>query len=638
MSLLSPGARQLPLRHLSIRVPWNDTDWTGRVCCKPGENVSCLILPRVRETRDDPKEIALAGRAWMDLDEGQFPACVSERGAFMASYSYSRKLSHPYSKSSDAHAHFLPTPFRYPPYAAPCIPFNWMLKEGYAEKVKTFDLGFVLELEEQAHKAMGFETNWVQTKHNQLVMLDTFFSAFQPQRSLCFFYAKRTPLVDDPRRVMIGAGWVSHVGEAVEYLYSEKKQHDSVIWERAVQHSIRPDFKDGFLLPYHEVLTYLGEHPDEDPTPYVAFVPDDQFWSFSFTSEQVTNDGAIASLLACAKALENIAKIVPGPWDKVRSWIDARLNELWRMRGPCPGLGSALTAFGVANGTLLANELELQLAGCEDLDPWPVADGLLRAPESQAPELRRYVSRTTSLKWQSLPEERRALLKLLSRFELTPEQATRYYIHEDKIRADLRIAVVDGDLLANPYLLYELDRVAPDPIGLATVDRGLYPDGSVRERYPIPPPSRLEDATDPRRVRAFVVRELEQAAANGHTLQPRAQVVSQIRELEVQPPCPVDGDLMAVVEPSFGSVVRTVEMSDHGAAYQLERLSQMGQIIRSAVDRRLMAKRHLAAIPWRQRLDDLFKGPAPADDPQEQLAVRRKRPRWRSCSPRASLC
>lgn len=620
MTKLSTGARQFPLRHISIRVPWNDTDWTGRVCCKPGDNISCLILPHIRETRDDTKETLLSGRSWLDLDDGQFPACMSERGAFMAPYSYSRTLSHPYSRTSQAHGHFLPTPFRYPPYAASCIPFNWMLKEGYEEKAKALELGFVPDLEQQAHAAMGFETKWVQTKRNQLVMLDTFFSALQPQKSLCFFYAKRTPLVDDPRRVLIGVGWVTHVGDAVEYQYSERKQHDSMIWERAIQHSIRPDFKDGFLLPYHEVLSYLGAHPDQDPTPYVAFVPDDQFWSFSFTSEHVTNDGAIASLLACARALENITRIVPGPWERVRSWIDTRLNELWRMRGPCPGLGSALTAFGITNGTLLANELELLLASRENLDPWPVADALLRQPETQSPELKQYVSRTTSLKWQSLPDERRSLLKLLSRFELTPAQAARYYVHEDKARADLRIEVADNELIANPYLLYELDRVAPDPIGLATIDRGLYPDASQRARYPMPLASRLEDATDPRRVRAFVVRELEEAATGGHTLLPRAQVISQIREQDVQPPCPVDGDLMAVVEPSFGSVVRAVQMADRKPAYQLERLSQMGRIIQSAVNRRLVGKRHVVTVPWRQRLDGIFGGQAPADDEQEQLA------------------
>ena len=93
MIKLSTGARQLPLRHLSIRVPWTDTDWTGRMCLRPGDNTSCLILSRIRETRADAKEAALASQPWKDLDETQLPACVSERGAFMAPQSFSRTLT-----------------------------------------------------------------------------------------------------------------------------------------------------------------------------------------------------------------------------------------------------------------------------------------------------------------------------------------------------------------------------------------------------------------------------------------------------------------------------------------------------------------------------------------------------------------
>ena len=32
----------LPLRHLSIRVPWHDSGWDGRVCQNPTANTSCL--------------------------------------------------------------------------------------------------------------------------------------------------------------------------------------------------------------------------------------------------------------------------------------------------------------------------------------------------------------------------------------------------------------------------------------------------------------------------------------------------------------------------------------------------------------------------------------------------------------------
>ena len=42
-----------PLRHVSIRVPWHDTGWDGRVCKDPRLNGACLKLKRIAENRDD---------------------------------------------------------------------------------------------------------------------------------------------------------------------------------------------------------------------------------------------------------------------------------------------------------------------------------------------------------------------------------------------------------------------------------------------------------------------------------------------------------------------------------------------------------------------------------------------------------
>ena len=33
-----------PLKHISIRVPWHDTGWDGRVCAAPRLNGACLKL------------------------------------------------------------------------------------------------------------------------------------------------------------------------------------------------------------------------------------------------------------------------------------------------------------------------------------------------------------------------------------------------------------------------------------------------------------------------------------------------------------------------------------------------------------------------------------------------------------------
>ena len=467
---------------------------------------------------------------------------------------------------------------------------------------------------------MGFSTSWVQTKHNQLVMLDTFFSAIQPQKSLCFIYAKRVPLVEDSRRVIIGVGWVEHVGNSAEYRYKEKGKIDSVLWERPVQHSMRPKFKDGFLLPYHEVLEHLNLHPEEDPSKFVAFAPDEHFWSFSYASEHVTNDGAIASLLSCNKALDNIRKVVEGPWDRVKMWIDHRLNELWSMRGPYPGLGAALHAFGVRHGNLMAHEIERLVADAKKDDPWGIVEKLIGKPADFPKDMSKFVTGTIGRKWKALPPERLTLLKLLSRFELTNEQAACYYVKEDKRRGDFRIDVNDSQLIENPYLLYEADRLTPDSVSLAVIDRGVFPSDTLREEFPLPEPSRVEDPLDERRVRAFTVRQLERAADLGHTLLPRKDVISQIRDLDVQPPCPLDSDMMVLAEEIFDPEIVKLSMSDESAAYQLKRLSDTGAIIRKAATNRLKGRRHQADINWRERLDELFDGPAPSEDAQEQAA------------------
>ena len=63
------GARQLPTMHVSVRVPWHDGRWSGKICGKPRGNTSCLVLPRIAETKDDDFETKHAGTDW---DAGRY--------------------------------------------------------------------------------------------------------------------------------------------------------------------------------------------------------------------------------------------------------------------------------------------------------------------------------------------------------------------------------------------------------------------------------------------------------------------------------------------------------------------------------------------------------------------------------------
>lgn len=258
MRSLSLGARRLPTHHVTIRVPWHDSGWVGSVCSNPLGNTSCLILPRIGEGKRDDVETRCAGRRLDDLDPEDIPPCLGERVSFMAPFEISRTMTHPYSRTSpDLYGHFAPTRFVQPAYSAACVPFRWMLREtvegdpkkgnpGLAEQLK---LGWMPDREPD----LDFDSAWVQERDNQLAMLDTFFGGLRPEESLCFFYAKRTPLSEQSRRVIVGVGRALSVSQATEYAYTVADPAlRCVVWEHNIGHSIRPGFGDGFLFPYQD--------------------------------------------------------------------------------------------------------------------------------------------------------------------------------------------------------------------------------------------------------------------------------------------------------------------------------------------------------------------------------------------------
>lgn len=604
-----------PLRHISIRVPWHDTAWDGRVCARPCLNADCVKLKRIAEGRDDAKEDAVAGQSINDLPEDKWPCCVAERVGFMAPFSYTKTAKHPYSRTSpDTHGHFAETPLRFPQYSAAAVPFAWTLRQA----MDTLGEEYCLDVDPQREPNLPFDTSWIQDHTNQRALLECFAEHLVPEKSLCFFYAKQVPFVEDTvaRRVLIGVGRVLHVSPLQEYNYTVSDLSGklrSVLWERMVQHSIRPDFKDGFLLPYHAAVDKADADPDFDPADIVALSPDDRLLEFSHVSQLVTNDGAISALLACADSLRKAKGVIPGPWDQCLDWIDARLGELWKIRGPYPGLGAALSAFGIELGNFVAQAV-IDRAG-ENADPWPLVQEMFDEPAEHLPaHLAKNIGSTLSATWKRLPDDRRALLKLVSRFEITREQAARIYVEEERQRAGIDIS--SKDILANPYAIYEITRLTADPISFSTIDRGVFPDEVVRLAHPLPEPSALDAGTDARRVRALTVKVLEDAAAAGNTLLPQDHVVLTIRDMAMEPPCDVNADLMAVAKDSFGTVVSEVPMANDSPALQLGRLAEMGSIIRTAIDKRIDGARLAVEADWRRLLDDHL-GPQDPDKVDE---------------------
>jgi AAA domain/UvrD-like helicase C-terminal domain len=611
-------ARMLPYRHLSVRVPWHDTGWEGSVCSDPLANAACLRLGRIAEGRDDLRELNLAGRSWEDIPEDDLPPCTAERAGFMSPRTRHVTKRHPYASWNEVYSKFQPTSYQVPAYSADCVPFRWMLRESAAEIADEYQLPYEPGLEEAVDSEASLNNpRWVQHAKNQQLLLGTFFSAVAPERSLFFVYAKESPLSGDPRRILIGAGRALNVGQTIPYVQNGDG-FGSVLWERVIRHSIRPSMEDGFLLPYHELLRMSAEE-DVDPEEHAVFVPEEFSIQFSYASEHVSHDAALSLLLALDRAVEKFAPLVAGAWAPVRKWLSDRVGEVWQARGPCPGLGSALSAFGIHEGVLLAFAAQSRVADNED--PWALVDNWLRDPTLE-PEASERVSSTLSRTWAAIPDSRRALLRLLSRFDLTVEQATRLYQETERQKAGIHVS--DAELLANPYLIYERERLALDPVAVGVVDRGVFPDDRIRHAHPLPEPSRVDDPVDPRRVRAQVIDVLEQAAVEGDSVRPQERVVQDIRDRPLQPGCPVSLDVMAVCAESLPPEVATVAMANGDPAYQLARLVQARQMIARQVNRRRTGARLSVRADWREVIDcHLPKMPAD-DGGDEELARQEK--------------
>jgi len=618
MRTLSPGAHRLPNHHITIRVPWHDGGWTGSVCTHPLENTSCLILPRIGEGKRDEVEMGYAGQPFDKIAAEDLPPCAGERASFMAPFELLRTMHHPYVRSSaETHGHFAPTRFVQPAYSAACVPYRWMLrknvegrkKNGESGLAEALNLGWTADREPK----LKFDTAWVQERGNQLALLDTFFGALRPEESLCFFYAKRTPLSEQSRRVIIGVGRALSVGQETEYEYSVAKPAlRCVLWERNVGHSIRPGFEDGFLFPYGKVLELAAKGCGIDPEEFVAFAPDEHFGAYSYGSELLTHDGAVASLIACAAVLHRIRGRIEGPWDSALRWIDMQLNRLWQARGAFPGLGSALSAFGYEwgfqHGSLLAYEIDLERerkggGG----NAWDLVDAMMKDPSRLDTPMAKLLSPSLCKGWKRLTAERRALLELLSRCAISEDQALRFYDATE--RTDAGIDVSDAQLLANPYLLFEQDRRSLAPIAFGAVDRGLFPDEAVRREFPVPQGSRIEDPADPRRVRALVADLLEEASEKGHTVLPCSWIIRRARDRALQPPCPLGENVLDASEDVFAPVIVRVGAEGEKASYQIDQMVECREIIRREVLGRKKGKPHTTEHDWRALVD---KGLGPA--------------------------
>ena len=513
------------VQHFSTRIPWKDNDYTGRVDDNPRFNMAAQIIPNIATARDFDFEEENKGRYYKDLEPYCMQHWITENAAFMSEETIDLFLVHIYSKDDKniKFQHLKDTIFQLEPYSFLMRPFSWLLKDNAKERSNYYNFYFDYEKNE---RMLDFSANWVSHGKSQKGIFDYFYSGIEPQKSLIFPYYKQVPFIEDSKRVIAGIGNIASKVNYHEYRSDGSSEDKHYIWETNLAHTIRNDGEEGFLMPYIELSEYAEKHPDFNIENVTLFGPTGFIEEFSYGAEWVSYDAAIDVLNQAKVVLKNISELGleranPRWANKQLDYIDLQLENVWNQRGIFPGLGSALSAFGVKYGFDIAKyidtsdhnlitELQLfftreKLIGIEKLD-----DSLAENKYNFSGLLKN--------------KDKTKYFELLSRINLSFDQAKNAW---EKFKDNA------NDIISNPYLLYELTRKEEEKnqITISQIDNAMFVNPYVDNKHPVEEPMKMITESDERRFRALVMFVLENAIDRGHTLLRYNDVIEEIEKL-----------------------------------------------------------------------------------------------------------
>jgi hypothetical protein len=507
---------------------WHDRGWDGRVCDDPAANTYCvgshsLLSDRLaREKRIDCERPCAA----LDADlPGYQPPCFWTSSAFASSAT--RTLHrHPFPQYRDDKQ----IEDELPPNSIYTWPFRLsMTHDSRDQHGKYFP-----DLDARIARYSG---------------------RLEVGRSLVFFYLNYDNPVsaDDYKYALVGCARLTDISGAGTFAFDadeiaklraskkDMKNFPTLNWALKLSHRGE---KQAVVLPYHSYIKHLAAHPeDEAKLEEIRVLVDEPALlpRFKYVSEQVHDDHALALLYKLRRALEcaqthGIAD-VDGQLDRIEGFI----ADCWADRGLYPGLGAIITALADlaegevqpdgGDGHALVSALKPTLGPGADL-----ADAVFELLGGKGPPAAPLVAHKRTLRNARLGfrdhEAREALLRKLALFTLTSRQIGRIlFPSADGIPAFGALALSDGDIAANPYLLAEsyvpatsepaedradLDREqrSDSAIDYAVIDIGMFPDDDHLE-----PHDELHDLTiaGPERLRAFAIEALRAAEALGHS-------------------------------------------------------------------------------------------------------------------------
>jgi hypothetical protein len=418
-----------------------------------------------------------------------------------------------------------------PPYSVCPSPYRWLREENFRSICEDERLN----IRESDIKSKEF--GWVFEADRQIELLRSFWGKLEKNRSLLFFYCNHgNPLDESLNRLLIGVSRITQIGPQRFFEKKPPNYPDQYpIWSRCVTH----DFKNqGFRLPYHEYV-----RAGHDPTNILCFVPEGAMLNFSYVAEHVSDDIAVGTLERLFQSVQTVKDEgrVPGEWDRHLQWLNDILSEVWKNRGPFPGIGSVLQYLGCESGTAFQREVLLPVS-VDGQNCWQFTRAILEGQRKC--EQARYAKtlEQAGKRWAAYSETRHNLLAMLARLELSPQQVLRVANPDE--RANCGINATDEQLIANPYLISEMDQGSGqgDEIGLETVDRAMRPEGELARFFD---KSAVFAKDDPRRIRGVATKVLKNAAQQGDTVLPFSETINRIvRQFPDRRACRPDKDLV----------------------------------------------------------------------------------------------
>jgi hypothetical protein len=536
------------MKHLSIRIAWHDNRWNGSICNHPAQNSFCIHLPRILQEKDENTEERLSNTPWSDLENGFLPPCKAEGGAFMSSRPYDRMFNHPYNRpgwKDMPHLALIPTTIKVAAFSSFAVPFWWMLRSNQSELCKTYP-------EIPQDDTPPFPSAWVYSSDVQKKLLQKFFEPIKENHSIGIYYIKGpNPVDEDTQRLIAGVGLITRISPVLEY--QSNANYTYPLWDRLITHGIRPgdEKSEGILIPYHDYLalpedfvikTKAGKKSKFELLDEIKLTLQDTgsrkeiVDEFTYGSEWVNNSTLLVVLGKLRVIIERIKEhgIAKGFWTEHLIWIDRQIGMVKEKMGPFPSFANAVKAMGFQYGHMLEEDLRKEFDLGDKDNPWnswedAIFGNLKLTSKPYQKELPHFKD-----VWTNETKNRKDLLQLLSRFELSEKQIKNWL--DGPLRIRMGVKSTELEILENPYLICEEDPGDQEsfPIALETIDNGLFEDKAIQGGCIPPKPQLVESPLDYRRIRALIVSILKVASLNGDTLLSVNEITERLNMTNLQ--------------------------------------------------------------------------------------------------------